>query len=190
MPTARAAIAKSATALAPSHDRHAWMKIKWHYVTGFDCYLFEQRHRLRVLLAPKKLIQRLPKHAATRDTRKQRHRRPKLQIIRKPKDRAGGIINPIHQPSAFLQASAQNRMPQISFSLGPSGHGITRRHLTPAQSPNLRKDEPHPVRGLSPPSQLLKHHGVDPILRLHESRKIVNIIRVVHLRPPKSLHLS
>src|SRR5580704_3508791 len=113
--------------------------------------------------------------------RKQRHRRTKLQIIRKPKNLRRRLpLHPIHDRSAFPQPPTQHRMPQISPRLFQRPNRKPLRHRTSAKPSNLRKNKPHPMTPLLPRPQLLTNLLIHPILRLFETPQVVSIIPATH----------
>ncbi len=60
------------------------------------------------------------------------------------------------------------------------------RHQAGAQTPNLRKDEPHPMRLLSALPDLRKGNVKDALLSVQEARQIE---RIVHNTASTQVHL-
>jgi hypothetical protein len=137
--------------------------------------------RPRIHLSTKILLHRSNKLRPTPRLRKQRHRRTKLQIIRKPKYLARrSSLHPIHKCSALPQPGPKYRVRQIRPRLFQRPNRKPLRHRTPAQPSNLRKNKPHPMTPLLPRPQLLTHPCINQILRLQKPPQVVRITRPNH----------
>ena len=125
----------------------------------------------RIALSGKKLPQRsLERLVGVRDRVEQRQTRAQFQVIGRPENVVGRVAGRCQQKfCAFLQAWPEQWMPPVISSLGTRFEPEMPGRRTAAQRPELREDEPHPVRHLSSGSQFSANRGVQGRLRLDKS---------------------
>jgi hypothetical protein len=87
---------------------------------------------------------------------KKGHRRAELEIVGKAEDVAGrAALDRVHQLRASAQSGPQRRVSEIGRGFGKRGNRVALGDGTPAEPPELREDEPHPVALFMPATQFL-----------------------------------
>jgi hypothetical protein len=113
-----------------------------------------------------------------RDLGKQSHRGPELHVIGRTKDfQSGPCFHVKNSSRAFFQSRAKNWVQQISLRFFAAGDGKFDRSWASPQTPDLRKNKPHPVAHFRSSSQLGERSWVDPILSQNETIEVVGIHR-------------
>ena len=138
-----------------------------------------------------KAVEDLCEHRSGRDMIKQRRAGPELQVVRSPENfTRRPSLHSEQRPAALPQPRPKHRITQVRAGLGNAPDRIVLRCRAGAESEELGKDEPHPVRAFAPVSQFRERRLVHAFLGLNEPSQIVRIgahyaHRSQRMQPPR-----
>lgn len=141
--------------------------------------LFSKKEQgLGVWLAGEELIEgRLEKRVFGFNAGEQREAGAQFQVIRVAKDFQRTLVAVLQEGTyAFLQSWPQQIMQQIGPGFGSTRDGKAFGYLATPEAMQLREDEPHPVTGLVPGTQLFHGSGKNRALGLDETKKIEGVV--------------
>ena len=146
------------------------------------CRTSESFQRERIGLAAKVLVQGVSEDLIVGcDARKQRHRRPKFQIVGIAKDLADrAALHEVHKPCTLPQSRPKHCVIQVRRGFLSRNDSECSRHGAVPQALELREDEPHPVALFLSGAQFGTDLLVHEILRVHEALEIERNIHDCH----------